>query len=396
MIYLIVAIILGLLSFYFDFLKKKSGRRSFYILAWILLVLLAGLRYKVGGDTYNYMAEYDGLPDLSSLSLFKDVAVYGREPGWILVVAISKLFSDNFTSLQILLALLVNTTFFWFIKKQTRYYFTGILIYYLLFYCYMNFEILRASLAVCVFMLAFNSLINKKYKTYYLYVVLAIFFHISAVCLIFFPLLLKSANKVSLRYDRRSLVFRLLFIAILIFASGLFLRPVFEKILPFVGFNSIFHTKIRQYNSYDFTVFGILSSFFYYIIVPLFFINRLGKRYLHKEFLAMMIVYVLIASLITYYSIFFRMLNYLTPCYIIVITEYLFVIYNKKHNYSRNFGTVCIALSFVFVVFTNRYLARTKEYPSIRWYVHWYPYNSVFNKKVDRDREKLFQYQFYN
>jgi hypothetical protein len=392
MVYLFIAIFLGWFSFYFDFLNKKQGKSFPYILSWIMLVLLAGLRYKVGGDTYNYMYEFANSGSNFNFFLLNS-SPNQRQPGWNLLVSISKLIADNFTSLQIILALIVNTTFFWFIKKHTKYYFTGIFIYYLFFYCYFNFEILRESLAVCSLMLAFNSLVNGKYKLYYLFVAIALLFHISAIFLIFFPLLYKMAKRIQLKFPGRKLILGVSMIAILIFIFGIFFTSFFQKILPPFIFNAILKSKIVQYNEYNFTVFGIISSLFYYVLVPLFFIQRLRKQYYTKELLSIMIIYVLVGSSITFYSIFFRFLNYLIPFYILVITESLLYLYNKDSNYNLNLGKVFFVFIFIFIIFTNKYFSRVKEVPSIRWYSHWYPYHSIFDKIEDPKRKKLADYQ---
>lgn len=72
MIYFLVFIFLLFFSLRFDYRSKKtiknqSSTTAMYI-SFIMLVLLAGLRYRVGVDTINYTDEYNDYP----LSYFED------------------------------------------------------------------------------------------------------------------------------------------------------------------------------------------------------------------------------------------------------------------------------------------------------------------------------------
>jgi len=395
MIYFSIALLLGWFSFYFDFLKNRTGRRFFYILSWAVLVLLAGLRYKVGGDTYNYIYEFNNFDSFFKTFLTPTNTFHERQPGWYFIVATSKLINSDFTTLQIILALIVNTTFFWFIKRRTPYHFTGVFIYYLFFYCYLNFEILRESLAVCVFMLSFESLLRRRYKIYYIYVALALLFHISAIFLIVLPLLFRIATTIFLKHNGKILLLKILLIASIIFIAGFLLNSYLQKLLPIFISNDLLQSKIVQYNDYDFTLFGILSSLFYYVAIPLFFIYKLKHQYRIQQLLSMMVIYVFIGASITFYSIFFRFLNYLIPLYILVISEYLLFLYKHNFNFKINLGKVFFAFIFIFIIFTNRYFAKVKDMPSVRWYSHWFPYHSIFDKVEDPNRKKLAEYQFH-
>jgi len=326
------------------------------------------------------MNEFKYLPDLSNLFSYQSIK-FKREPGWLLINAIAKAFSDDFVALQVILAIIVNSTFFWFLKKYTKYNFTAVLVYYTFFYCYVNFEILRESLALCVFMFSFESLKNKRYKRYYCYALVAVFFHISAIILFLFPLL----------YNRAKTINRKVFIyPIIIFVIGLLLNQLVPGIFQEITFSSILSQKIKAYNSYSFSIFGILSSLLYYIVTPLFFINVLKKQKSLIWILPMLVIYTIIGASSTLYTIFFRFLNYIIPFYILILTEYFLYIYHKGKNYNVNYRTVIFSFMFVFFVFNNRYLRAYKEDPSIRWYSHWYPYTSVFNKVDNPAREKIY------
>lgn len=59
MIYILIAFLLLFLSFYYDFANKKSYSSFWWIFMYWLLVAVAGLRYKVGSDTFAYEAFFE-------------------------------------------------------------------------------------------------------------------------------------------------------------------------------------------------------------------------------------------------------------------------------------------------------------------------------------------------
>lgn len=70
MIYILLFLFLLVPVIRYDLLAKKGGEDLWYWTSVILLVLVAGLRYRVGGDTLVYMAEYNMYPKIDELAYF--------------------------------------------------------------------------------------------------------------------------------------------------------------------------------------------------------------------------------------------------------------------------------------------------------------------------------------
>ena len=70
MIYLLVFILLLVPVVKYDLMAKTGGERGWFCFNLVVLILLAGLRYRVGGDTLMYMSIYDDLPSLADLKYF--------------------------------------------------------------------------------------------------------------------------------------------------------------------------------------------------------------------------------------------------------------------------------------------------------------------------------------
>ena len=55
MVYLIVLVILLLLTVHYDINGKTKYRNQWYSAITIILILIAGLRFRLGDDTLNYI-----------------------------------------------------------------------------------------------------------------------------------------------------------------------------------------------------------------------------------------------------------------------------------------------------------------------------------------------------
>ena len=62
-------------------MAKTGGESKWYYLNLVVLVLLAALRYRVGGDTLMYMSVYDSFPKWDELKYF-DFETAEYQPLW--------------------------------------------------------------------------------------------------------------------------------------------------------------------------------------------------------------------------------------------------------------------------------------------------------------------------
>ena len=101
MIYLLplFLIIIGFKVYDRPYFQKNGIALWFFV--FISLVLIIGLRYKVGGDTYNYMNYFAWSPELTYWEPFD---ASGFEPGFsLLTSAIKTISNDNifFTNIHV-------------------------------------------------------------------------------------------------------------------------------------------------------------------------------------------------------------------------------------------------------------------------------------------------------
>ncbi|MBN1364258.1 MAG: EpsG family protein [Syntrophaceae bacterium] len=377
MIYLIIIIYIAILSMFYEFGNLQRGKGICKLILFVILVGLSGFRYRVGGDTYYYMAMFEQLPNLSEI-YSASVPFAKLQPLWILVNGIAKSIHPDFFVLQIIHALIINSVIFSFINKYTKYFFTSALLYFIGYYGYFNFEIMRESLAVCFFLLSIKSFINKRWVKYYLFVLVAFGFHYSAIVLFLLPVIKKiKVNFLSVSFIA---VFGVLindslagFIGKLTGESGLFLSA-------------------KHFVNYKYTLWGLLFILVYYVLYPILVLkisNTLLK--IDSPLYSLLKIIILLGAFSTWFFIFYRFLNYLTPILFIFLTEVLHGFFRRKSI--RPFRVVVAAIIFIVIasIHTLRYFSNTSQLgSSSKWYSRWYPYYSIFEKIEDPVREQLY------
>ena len=366
MIYLIVLIILLIGVFKYERKNFKIGYK-WYILEWLLLVLLAGLRYKIGGDTASYMGEFDHYPSLSELSSFNftDAA---RQPLWYVFTAICKSISQDFVCVQIVHALIVNTVFFWFFKTHSERCFSCVLIYGLFFFMNYNTEVLRASLAVSVFLISYNYLVQKKWIKYFICCFIALGFHLQSILLFIFPVC---------HYFEKSSFIRTLVIAFFTVSAILLLDfvPVVGDTMQLMEDMSSLFESYASADVPEKNILGILSTSIN-VACWIVFLYLMGERKDINRFFIFMIVVCGIASW-KYRVIFDRSLVFVYP---MVITSFV------KYFNKRNFLTIILYLTIMWG-WVGFY--RWREGPNFRSYRKYYPYATWIDKTEDPERNAV-------
>ena len=198
MIYLLILALILFCVWRYDLLEETERKEVFYWGICVIFILLAGLRYEIGIDTRMYMKSWEFYPDFWNMHWFEDISRFQEkasglnrfQPGWVLYCMIIRSISEDFTLLQIVTALLFNIAIFRTIKKYSRYPFLTILIFYINFkFLEFEFEIMRETVAVSVFLLlAFDNYIKRRWAAYYVGTAFAFFMHTPAILMFMLPL----------------------------------------------------------------------------------------------------------------------------------------------------------------------------------------------------------------
>ena len=170
-IYLIVLFVIASCAYTFDYKGRRRGKLQWERIVVFVLILLAGLRNHVGTDSISY--EYTFYHNTPYLGDFLNNPSWMdlREPVWALFMSACKTFFRTFVFLQIIHATLLNVLLYRFYKKTTDKVFTALLVTFLVSWFGLNFEILRQSLCMAIFL---NAIFLLKEKRILLYILLSI------------------------------------------------------------------------------------------------------------------------------------------------------------------------------------------------------------------------------
>lgn len=382
MVYLLVFILLAIPVVKYDLFAKTGGENKWYYACLVALILLAGLRYRVGSDTLMYMSVFDDCPKLDELKYF-DFAEAKYNPLWYVINAISRSIHDSFTCFQVIHAMFVNSVFFWFFRKYCPlYYFSAILLYYIGYFCYFNMEVMRESLCICIMLLAIPSYMNRKYFMYYVLCIIGVLFHYSAMLLFFLPLL-RFFQKPSWKWQL------VIFITIVLFVKVINVPTLLLNVL---GFNEQMILLLKNYLDMERSLMGMLSEILKYL--PIFILicvreaNGISDRY---DFTPIVMGVVIIYSMAMEVGGFARFINYFVPFIIVYSVNTLYTVLNMDFKSKQmTFLSSVAAFLLLLVNMASFYLGDVSQvYPNTRAYVRYLPYYSIFDPKIDEHRERF-------
>ena len=359
----------------------KRFQKLGYTLAYIILIVLLTLRFRVGGDSLFYEDVFDTMPDLKGLSKL-DLLVLDYQPLWYLLTAIVRSTIDDFRFFQFIHALIINTAIFYLIPKYTERKFLAVLVYYIFFYLYFGTEILREALAVIVFLFAYPLIFKKKYISYYLLCCVAYLFHAFAMFTFVVPALV---------YVFRTPIklYHILVIAIITVLAPSITSNI---ILNLFEFSPYISRQIRFYTDLEININGILKNLF--DVMPVLLVMLLQRKYNRVDPILIPAVNIYFITILLSVSIAgaLRLSNYFVFFfYMAFINTFLshrqFRIPRFRMQLVLVVTLLIISKSFYYMRDMSRY---NYGYPA-HFYNRYLPYNSVFDPEINRTRENIFR-----
>jgi len=199
-------------------------------LSFFLIFLFLALRYDFGNDYQNYLV---GFGDVNAFNKLPDF-----EPGWVLLC---RLFNPvGFFAMVAVLAAFNCIVYYQLIKKYVppAYYWFAVFLY--VFNADMmliHSSAMRQSVAIAIFVYAFDFLYKKNYLRYFLCIAVAAFFHSSA--LILFPIFILGAF--NWKVNRIA--------AVTLFAVFVLVIVFVEFLAPYIG--RLVYMFFEQYSVYQ-------------------------------------------------------------------------------------------------------------------------------------------------
>lgn len=403
MIYLFPLILILIGVFNFDYRKLSHGKLLLWCIICISLIVIAGLRYRIGVDTIQYMNYFDRINDLNNLGPI-DFQKTRYAPGFVIFASLCKSLTDEIFLMQIIVATFLNISVFLFFWRNTSHCFFAALLYLFFLYFALNMEVMRESIAVGFFLLAWPYLKVGRLIPYYILVLIATLFHISAVVLLILPLIFLPGIRGLFTFGMRTW-----YIGGVVLLFGFTLRYFLFDFVQMISINEKMTELANKYAQNDLgglktlNIFGIINTIFVYVTYPclaLAFLRKQersseyrGERVLFKEeILCVLSIYISLLSVSV--IIIGRFNNYFMFFSYLLVADWIFSDIKFSHKLVRlRFGnwTIIFLPLFLFSIYSY-YFSNINRDGSLKTYMKYFPYASVFDRNLDPDREKAFRY----
>lgn len=376
----ILALILSLVLFY-DLKGKSKNKGLWYNIVLLILILVAGLRWRVMIDTPEYIDSfYHEYPSLSEFS-FSDYPI-GKDPLYVLINSIVISLGWRFYIVQLIEATIVNLLIFNYFKRHSKYTYTCIFFYVLTCYVGYSMEIMRAGISIAICLYVNDSLYKKQWLKGGFLLFIALLFHIQSVVMAILPLCL------FIRFNKLGTL-----ILLFSYLIGWYIQDFYGDILNFIEFGDDMQAlgdKVNYYTTSDdyskqtgninFVIVKIFPNLVFSLF-SLFFLKSYSPHALigKEPFVMLGIICIVLQMNI---QICYRFVDYFRIYFVLIYAE-VFVglvnLYRQKLTYAYLVSLLVFLPYFTLI--------------SYSWYITSYaiyPYTSVFNRTINSDREKMY------
>lgn len=378
MIYFTYILLLFFLVFHYDIRRKTKCKDTWYVGLCVATILIAGLRYRLGVDTIQYIDFfYHEVPYLGDFQNADKIVLW--EPLYFFINSIVKSLGGKFYVVQLIQASIVNLLIFKYIKKHSDYVFMCVLFYFIWLFFSFTMEEMRASISVAICLFGNDYFLERKRMKGFLLYAVAFLFHNSTIILFITPFLL---------FLKFNLWGSLFLVVTPIF--GLYIQNRFGEYLLLENQEYVLLMKAQGYINNDkylvehnlFYYLVDIGIYVYYSVLSICCIrNKDSKIRSLQPFLLIGLFFLMLQSNL---GILYRVVNFYLVYFILFFVEYFMSLIKKSSLDIKLafFRSIVIFLPFFYVVST-KYLTDYKRY---------YPYSSVIERDVDRNREALYHH----
>lgn len=404
MIFLILLLALIVLCYIYDYRGATRHKWFWYYTIMVCMILIAGLRYRIGGDTYFYILDFKKahtLGDLSALDF--DRSRYA--PLWVFFTSLCKTIVPDMAFMMTVQSTIVNVAFFLFIRKHTRHVYLGLILYYCFLYLTLNMEVLREAICVSLFLFSWPYFRDGKWLAYYCFATVAFFVHISAIVLFLLPICCIPGVRWFFSYGRQTL-----FICAAMVVLSLLVQQYLFKFIQLIAFtdNMMDRAAVYSQNSLGTAGFnlngaiGTIIRYALYPLVALWFLHR-GKKSRRNEridndsqrFEMMVLISVYVTLLSTGIFIIQRYTNYFLIFGLIVIANWALSpikMRGGKKIRIQFFYWIVILLPTLGMQTYMDLFKNFSDSGKFKGYMLYEPYSSILNPFTDANRENFIMF----
>jgi transmembrane protein EpsG len=315
--------VIGVIALY-DLRRNKS----IYYFATLIMCLFAGLRYGVGTDYWTYKK-------MLSAAKMTQLAEYEGDIGFLIISKIISHFTDNTRVHFFVISSFIVILFMLYIYKYSKVKWLSVLIYLGLGSYFVAFNIMRQFIAVAICIYAYKYIINDS-KKYYIFIVLASTFHMTALVMI--PV------KILVTFKWSKITYMILSgIGIFIYLNMNYVLSFFEESNRISGYTDSYYTN-QGSNPMTFII--ILLIF----IFCAFFKNNYEDKNEREKFIKILFLGVIFAFCGMRGLIFNRIAEYFMASAIILIPNIIINFKSKERRMLMYLVSICLMIYVSFLL----------------------------------------------
>lgn len=356
--YLMIGTLAGL-GYFFTEKKKGIKNTAFYLtIVFFILTALASFRYAIGFDYFSYQSIYEMMSEWTFGAILH---FYWYEPLFYLLCKLFSVLGFSFSMFLFAINVFLFLIAIQFIYRYSKLPWISVYLYITLQFLAYNMNLIRQSIAVAFFLLAYPYLKNRKLFLFSVFTFIGGLFHNSLLFLFPFYFLLPKKNTKKF----------LGFLGIVMILGYLLFDPIFSLLLPFLPEKYTIYQEGFFWNSNSFEY--ILPSALYSILIYLF-RNRIKDPNERTIYLNSTLYTFFINLFITKHFILERFSIYPFTLSLIAIPE-IIASYRKEKDSRKQFFTYRRVL-LLFLLFGGVYFF----FAVSKGYHHVYPYVSLLDK----------------
>lgn len=362
LVYYILNSILVFTGIYAGNKNTKQNTIFYLVLSVLLLTVLASFRYAIGFDYFSYRRIYENIEGLSFNQVF---LIHKKEFLFYILCKICNCMNLPYTGFLFIVSLFMHSVAMWFIHRCSKIPWLSVYLYITLQFFAHNMNLIRQSMALSFFLLAFPFLKKRKIVPFLLIIIAGSLCHNS----VFFMLPLYFLLPIKANVKSMGVLLGLTLIAYIL------CEPLLECIMPLLSnaYSAYSSSEFWQASTFDY----VIMPFIYFILLFLF-RNKYGDDGKDSSFYLNGAFYTFAITLfITKHFILERLAIYPNILSIIAIPDLITCYYNneKSKNTLLWKRKVCYVLALFLI-----YGGITFLFSAHKGIHHVYPYISLLDK----------------
>lgn len=259
-------------------LKNNKAKKIFEIGMLMVLCIISGTRYRLGGTDYIvYERSYEMVPTITKGNIFKNNIT--TEKGYIVFSSIIKTLGFNFYGFTLIHSIIFYTCMYIGLRRYIKNFNFFLIVFLYKLFFYNTFISMRQSISIAIFFLIFRYIEERKPIKYFIGCALALSFHNSAIIL--FPIYF--INRIKLSKQKFAIIYLIGLIFLILNVTSTFVVNPIGIITKVFQWNATALNKADSYFTDGVADINIIHTLEYYLIAVIIYFNYNDLMVLQNE-----------------------------------------------------------------------------------------------------------------